>query len=61
MASCALGEWLQHGDTTAGAYEIFNLGGRIPSHCLALIRLLEASLGYTARIDWQAEQPRMCL
>ena len=49
--------WLQHGETTAGAYEIFNLGGSHPVPLLALIRLLETSLGCTARINWQAEQP----
>jgi UDP-glucuronate 4-epimerase len=49
--------WLQRGDTTAGAYDIFNLGGSHPVPLLELIRLLETSLGCTASIDWQAEQP----
>jgi UDP-glucuronate 4-epimerase len=49
--------WLQRGDTTAGAYDIFNLGGSHPVSLLELIRLLEAALGHTAMIDWQAEQP----
>jgi len=49
--------WLQRGDTTAGVYDIFNLGGSHPVPLLELIRLLETSLGCTARIDWQAEQP----
>lgn len=49
--------WLQQGDTTAGAYEIFNLGGAHPVPLLELIRLLETSLGCTALIDWQADQP----
>ena len=49
--------WLQRGDTTAGAYDIFNLGGSHPVPLLELIRLLETSLECTASIDWQAEQP----
>ena len=49
--------WLQRGDTTAGVYDIFNLGGSHPVPLLELIRLLETSLGCTASIDWQAEQP----
>ena len=49
--------WLQRGDTAAGAYDIFNLGGSHPVPLLELIRLLETSLECTASIDWQAEQP----
>lgn len=49
--------WLQRGDTTVGAYDIFNLGGAHPVPLLELIHLLETSLGCTARLDWQSEQP----
>ena len=49
--------WLQQGDPMAGAYDIFNLGGSHPVPLLELIRLLATALGYTASIDWQAEQP----
>ena len=49
--------WLQQGDTTAAAYDIFNLGGSHPVPLIELIRLLEAAMGRTAVLDWQAEQP----
>ncbi|MBM3224150.1 MAG: NAD-dependent epimerase/dehydratase family protein, partial [Candidatus Tectomicrobia bacterium] len=49
--------WLQRGDTSPGAYEIFNLGGSHPVKLLELIRLLEKSLGCTAQLDWQDDQP----
>jgi UDP-glucuronate 4-epimerase len=50
-------EWLQRGDTTAGLYDIFNLGGSNPVPLLELIRLLEQALHVTAMIDWQPAQP----
>jgi UDP-glucuronate 4-epimerase len=50
-------EWLQRGDTAAGLYDIFNLGGSHPVPLLELIRLLEATLGYQAIINWQPAQP----
>ena len=49
--------WLQHGEMTESAYEIFNLGGSHPVPLLELIRLLETSLGCTAVLDWQPDQP----
>jgi UDP-glucuronate 4-epimerase len=49
--------WLQQGDTTAGLYDIFNLGGSHPVPLLELIRLLGTALGYQAIIDWQPAQP----
>jgi UDP-glucuronate 4-epimerase len=49
--------WLQHGGALDGAYEIFNLGGSHPVPLLELIRLLETSLGCTAELDWQPDQP----
>src|SRR5262249_52056100 len=49
--------WLQHGETTESAYEIFNLGGSHPVPLLELIRLLETSLECTAVLDWQPDQP----
>src|SRR5256885_152722 len=48
---------LCRGSTTAGAYEIFNLGGAHPVPLLELIRLLETCLGWTALIEWQADHP----
>jgi UDP-glucuronate 4-epimerase len=50
-------EWLQRGDTTAGLYDIFNLGGSNPVRLIELIRLLEQALHVTAMIDWQPAQP----
>jgi UDP-glucuronate 4-epimerase len=50
-------EWLQRGDTAAGLYDIFNLGGSNPVSLLDLIRLLEAALNVQAIIDWQPAQP----
>jgi UDP-glucuronate 4-epimerase len=49
--------WLQQGETTERAYEIFNLGGSHPVPLLELIRLLETSLGCAAVLDWQPDQP----
>jgi UDP-glucuronate 4-epimerase len=48
---------LQRGDTTAGAYDIFNLGGSHPVPLIELIRLLEAALAHPAILVWQAEHP----
>ena len=50
-------EWLQRGDTAAGLYDIFNLGGSNPVPLLDLIRLLEQALNVPAIIDWQPAQP----
>jgi UDP-glucuronate 4-epimerase len=50
-------EWLQRGDTEAGLYDIFNLGGSNPVPLLDLIRLLEQALDMQAIIDWQPAQP----
>jgi UDP-glucuronate 4-epimerase len=49
--------WLQRGEMAESAYEIFNLGGSHPVPLLELIRLLETSLGCTAGLDWQPDQP----
>jgi UDP-glucuronate 4-epimerase len=49
--------WLQHGDTSAGVYEIFNLGGAKPVQLIELIRALEISLGCRAVIHWLPMQP----
>jgi UDP-glucuronate 4-epimerase len=50
-------DWLQQGETETGICEIFNLGGSHPTPLRELIRLLEASLGYPAKLDWQPIQP----
>jgi UDP-glucuronate 4-epimerase len=50
-------EWLHCGDTTAGLYDIFNLGGSNPVSLLEILRLLEQALHVTAMIDWQPVQP----
>jgi UDP-glucuronate 4-epimerase len=50
-------KWLQCGETSEGLYEIFNLGGSHPVPLIELIRLLETSLGCTAILDWQPDQP----
>ena len=49
--------WLQQGETDTGVCEIFNLGGSHPIRLRELVRLLEASLGYSAKLDWQPVQP----
>lgn len=49
--------WLQHGDTSAGVYEIFNLGTAKPVQLLELIRALETFLGCQAVIHWLPMQP----
>ncbi len=49
--------WLQRGEIAESAYNIFNLGGSHPVPLLELIRLLETSLGCTAGLDWQPDQP----
>jgi UDP-glucuronate 4-epimerase len=41
----------------AFGYEVFNLGESQTVKLIDLIRLLEAALGKTARIDWQPNQP----
>lgn len=48
--------WLQHGDTTTGLCEIFNLGGAHPVPLLQIIHLLEEALGCSAMLDWQPRQ-----
>lgn len=50
-------DWLQHGQTDTGVCEIFNLGGSHPIPLRELIRLLEAALGYSAKLAWQPVQP----
>lgn len=50
-------DWLQQGETDAGVCEIFNLGGSHPIPLRELIRRLETSLGYPAKLDWQPVQP----
>ena len=53
--------WLQHGETTESAYEIFNLGGSHPCHC--------SNSFVSWRLPWDARQgsigsqtnPVMCL
>lgn len=52
-------DWLNQKpqETAQGLYDIFNLGGSHPVLLLDLIRHLEATLGYTANIDWQPAQP----
>ena len=50
-------KWLQKSGVQTGVCEVFNLGGAHPIPLLELIRLLETSLGYQARLDWQPAQP----
>lgn len=54
---CRAWDWLQQGNTDAGVYDIFNLGGAHPVSLRELIRLLEIALGIQAVLDWQPAQP----
>jgi UDP-glucuronate 4-epimerase len=49
--------WLQRGEITDSAYQIFNLGRSHPVPLIELIHLLETALGCMARLDWQPDQP----